>query len=74
MKYAINPRGRKIRVEDRDLQDLIQKGFIEITEEEFNKKEYIGQLDQGTKVENKLVQQIQNQNNKERSSFRTRIV
>lgn len=74
MKYAINPRGRKIRVEDRDFENLIQKGFVEISEEEFNKKEYVGQLDQGPKVENKLVQQAQNQNNKERSSFRTRIV
>lgn len=70
MKYAINTGGRKIRVEDKDLQNLIQKGFIEISESEYMGTEaYNPKLDTNPKKETS-----KNILKKERSSFRTWIV
>ncbi len=35
MKYLVNPQGRAVSVDDKRLTDLLQKGFIEITKEQF---------------------------------------
>lgn len=70
MKYAINTGGRKIRVEDKNLPSLVEKGFVEITENEYlRSQEYISKLDSKPKE-----YQQKSTFKKERSSFRTWIV
>lgn len=77
MKYAINPRGRKIRVEDKDLSDLLLKGFREITKAEFELGEYVPNQDKGfSEPVIWKTELVDNSNTKiqKRNYFKTRMV
>lgn len=46
-KYAVNPRGRAVRTDDRRLPDLLARGFIEISREQFERQKYFPEMDRG---------------------------
>jgi len=46
-KYAVNTRGRAVRTNDRKLPDLLARGFIEISKEQFDRQKYFPEMDRG---------------------------
>lgn len=47
MKYVVNKRGRAISIEDKDLQTLLDGGFIQITSNQYQERSYYPEYDRG---------------------------
>jgi hypothetical protein len=47
MKYFVNPQGRPIQADESKLDNLLQRGFVEITKDQFSNGKYFPQFDRG---------------------------
>lgn len=47
MRYVVNRRGRAIEVQDREAENLISLGYLEITKDQFGQGQYYPQWDNG---------------------------
>lgn len=79
MRYVVNKQGGAKQVDENVVPSLLSAGYIEITKEQFQAKQYYPEYDNGPqyKSQTTILTQVQTQKSStktEREFFETRIV